>query len=54
MAKTQVRIRLDEENFTELVQGKQVTIERDSVEVKMILADFGYDRMLEIIKKVKG
>jgi len=50
MSKTQVRIRLDEENFTELVQGKQVAIERDSVEVKMILADFGYTRMLDILE----
>lgn len=50
MSKTQVRIRLDENNFTELIKGKEVTIIRDSVEVKIILADFGYARMLDILE----
>jgi hypothetical protein len=48
---TTVKIRLDEENFTELIQGKIAVLNTESAQVKIILADIGYLRMIEIINK---
>lgn len=50
---TTIKIRLDEEAFTELIQGKIAVIETESATVKIILADIGYLRMIEIIEKEK-
>jgi len=49
MSKT-LNIRLDENQFTDLALGKIVVIERDSIKVQLILADFGYGRMLDILE----
>jgi hypothetical protein len=52
MEKAHARIRLDENMFTELVKGGQVTtLFSPSIKVDMILADIGYARMLDILEK---
>ena len=45
-----INIRLDEQMFTELVQGKMVVVEGDLVKVQIILADIGYTKMLDILE----
>ena len=47
---TEIRVRLDEEAFTTLVSGGIYTAEPN---VKIILADIGYDRMIQIINSLK-
>lgn len=56
------KTRLDEELFTALIHGKTVKITlttflkgkvHSNVELKIILADIGYDRMLQIIQEAQ-
>jgi len=43
------RIRLEEKDLEALVTGKEIEIEG----VKMILADFGFDRIINVLKKAQ-
>ena len=43
------RVRLDEADFAALVAGEEVTKEG----VKLILADIGFDRMIDILTKLQ-
>lgn len=51
-----MRVRLDEEQFTSLIQGKEVMVPTEhplgpAIDTKIILADIGYTKMIEIIEK---
>ena len=43
------RIRLEEKDLEALVTGKEIEIEG----VKMILADFGFDRIINVLKNAR-
>lgn len=47
---TEIRVRLDEKAFTTLVSGGIYTSDSN---VKIILADIGYDKMIQIINSLK-
>lgn len=47
--KKRVHIKLNEEDFAALVRGGELIIETDP-QVRMILADIGFDRMREALK----
>lgn len=48
---TRIGLTLDEEDFKHLVRGEAATLEQTDVEVSIILADIGYDRMYAIIRQ---
>lgn len=50
MKKIQVKVRLDEKAFTALVKGEIVKAKNDFTEVQVILADIGYEKMLDILE----
>lgn len=44
-----VYVKLDDEHFKALVRGKEAIVRRGDVEVRIILADIGWDKMLLIV-----
>jgi hypothetical protein len=50
---TEIRVRLDEAAFTTLVSGEIYTSDSNAKNVKIILADIGYDKMIQIINSLK-
>ena len=45
----EVRIKLDEADFTLLVEGGELVKMVELQSVRIVLADIGYDRMVELI-----
>jgi hypothetical protein len=52
---TRIRISLSEINFRQLISGQEIHVKTkynfQHYDVRMILTDIGYDRMLQIIEK---